>query len=151
MPMLTLGLRLNEMSAVVGLSVNNICITNIGNDGTWYGYSEGVFGTINPGSTIGGINVHDMRTKADGTFVLKFGPTGNEKIENVDYIHLRSSQIPATGIAAWDDANKEYSFVEIEFYDEMISGITEICFYGEFVPVTLIKYDFSEILVGEKI
>lgn len=147
----TLGLRLDEYGAISSGKIN-ICITTIGNDGIWYGYKEGSYGVITPNAALDGIDIFSMRCKADGSFVLSFGDAGNDQLDNVKQIEVTHYQVPDANIALWDETETGYIFTDAVLADILINGgLDEICFWIEFMPKVLIDYDFSEILVGEKI
>ena len=156
MPILTMGLTLHEMNRVSpgtgGTSHKNICVTTIGNDGviTKYGFLDSSYGVITPNATLEGIDIFEVTWQADGTFIISFGD-GTEQLTNVNSILINHHTVPDGNIAIWDSVNTCYTFTDNDLADYIIDGsYTEMCFYVELIPDTLIYYTFTELLTGTR-
>lgn len=119
----------------------NFCITSIGTDGTYRGYSPD-FGTANQSTTLEPIFydcstlfdcsvplkcnqvslfIHTLMWDASGHFIIKIGTNGDEKYNNEDIILVDGR------IATWNDTENYYEFTDNPFADDLIP-LTEKCF-----------------------
>jgi len=135
-----------------GVTHNNICITTIGNDGviTKYGYLDSSYGVITPNATLQQVDIFETTWQADGTFIISFGD-GTEHLTNIDEILVVHPTVPDGNIAVWDSDENYYTFTDNTLADYIIDGsYTEMCFYVELIPNTVVWYTFAEILQGTK-
>ena len=127
-----------EIVAIKG----NFCITLIGTDGTYRGYSQ-TFGQATAPSALIPILyncstlidcgtplpcntyklvVHTLMWDANGHFIIKIGITGDEKYMNSDIIIVDEHS------GVWNPTEKYYEFTNKNFADELITR-TSKCFY----------------------
>jgi hypothetical protein len=133
----------------------NACITQTGDEGTWYGYSQDIPGTtVDPTHVKDGTLWYAYKWKADGVFVMQFGDAGDEKLTGVDIV-LITGPDNVKKSASWDDVNKYYTFTDAKMANDLITKynageLDEGCFKVEIMPDLFIHYDFASILWGTR-
>jgi len=120
----------------------NFCITSIGTDGIWYGYSPS-FGTSSQSSALKPILyycnvlfncsvplkcnelsliIYTLIWNTNGDFIIKIGVNGDEKYNDSDIL------IVDNNIANWNNLEKYYEFSNQNLADDLMT-LTEKCFY----------------------
>ncbi len=132
----------------------NVCITDIGTDGTYYIYDSNTvgMGSANPNQTISDIFFYAFKCDAGGNFYIQWGDAGNEQLTDVSRILVYDKGVTTADVAEWDDVDKRYEFINKTWSDKVIAeydlGVRDLCFSMEILPSLFIDYSFTEVLVG---
>ena len=163
MPVLTLGLRLDEIGGAGGgggaTATNCMLLTQHPTNPNVIGYSSDFlnggaeeYGNMIPNTTSDGTLIYSYEIDhSTGLFVLKFGEDSVTKIPNVNDAVLYHNADGAEGnmLFVWDDINKWYSATDLEKATAMKAYIdTVICLEAYAIPIILVWYDFSAVEVG---
>ncbi len=152
MPILTLGLRLDEIGGVGGGNTYNMCFTPLETlpDG-WIGYdsAQSPTGTLVPNITADGTEIYAYKANpSDGQFIVSFGD-GTEQL-----FQDEAETLPITLVVyklgsdqvemEWDDTLKYYTGVDQEAVDSLGDNIgNDTCFASLAIPRLLVWYDFE--------
>ena len=153
MPALTLGLKLNEITAA-NSSILNLCIV-AGYDGSkWYGYDIGLgIGSADPDETNDGQKFYAYLWDDAGNFFFKFGLAGNEPVPGVVSIFVYAPEYRKGRIALWDEVTECYTFQDQILADKLIdkynSGTTDFCIYMGVENGLVLDYHYDYVGVGE--
>ena len=155
---LSLGLSLYEQSLYHGLtSLVNVCITQIGYDGSeWYGYSQDYVSSISPQEANDGTPIYAFEWNTAGDFRIRWGTGGDTKITGINEILVYPKDQKDADVALWDDTDKQYEFVNLEWATNLIQAyndgdLTKGCFGMKGLPELFLWYDFSEIETGDEV
>ena len=147
---------------VFGKFLSDFCMT-LGTDGAdMYGYKDGSFGSITkmPVST----HIKEMTVNANGTFLLKLGTNGDEKLDGKDTVEVKAKGVEYRAIYRWDSVLKAYKSTDqaaADMYISMYKGtyippgnstpapaMTKACFIVARLPKEILKYSFQKLRTG---
>lgn len=128
--------------------VVNACLTE-GTDGTKYGFLKGVFGTMNPPTTIDGADVFELSWQSSGLFMMSFGVAGDTQLTNVQDVYLTTAN-NYTVTLHWDAVATAYTGTDVGASQTLIADYAlgkQRCALIEIsMPQGwIISYDFSSI------
>jgi hypothetical protein len=137
----------------IGSSLINACIM-VETDGTLWGYKYNTFGSIDPTETADGTLTYQYTTDDSGNLELRFGTTGTTKLVDVDEIYVEDKYFKETLVFIWDDVAKGYLVTDAEYgqkiRDEFTNvGTFEMCIGVYVLPDEFIRYNYSEIEIGD--
>lgn len=140
---LSVGLRLDEIGFdSSSQSFANICMS-IDNDGTWYGYTQS-FGELSPTTLKNGQTITEIKTKADGSWVIKID--AGVQITDVTEIYFTSNDGDIIVVLVWDSVSGTYIATDAEESADLIAEDgNEVCFGFYILPYLFIDINFSQL------
>ncbi len=148
----------NLMSCAHGGLAGNVILSSIGVSGTVIGYHKGLgIGDVQPAFTITGIPLWGFywnKPSTDGKFYIKWGTNGDEKLPNVDEIHLETASgapLPGNEVAVWDDVVKAYIVVNLPMAQHLnqeydAGNIPPFEFHMTILPDPFILIKYTQLL-----
>ena len=139
-----------------GGDLANVCITQIGYDGTtWYGFSKDYVSTIDPTHANDGTPIYAFEWNAAGDFRIRWGDLGDQKLTGIDPILVYPKHQNDADLAYWDDIDKQYEFVNVKWATDLIEAyntgnLTKGCFGMSGLPDLFLHYTYEVIETGNE-
>lgn len=129
----------------------NTCIV-VGQSGSKYGHGDG-YGSVNPEYFQSGQKNYELSWQADGTFTIRAGNLGDEKINGVTSIYLIEDEESDATVANWDDALDMYIGSNVDFATYLINSYAvddEVCMGVYPLQDEIVLYNFNAIKRGNE-
>ena len=156
---LSLGLALYESPLYLlgATESTNICITQIGYDGTtWYGFSQDYVSAISPTEARDGTPIYAFEWTAAGDFRIRWGDTGDQKLTGFNELLIYPEAQHTADVAVWSELNKQYEFDNLEWATNLIEAynngeLDQGCFNITGIPDLMLWYTFESIETGDEV